>query len=133
LEDDVTYEIFAPKTVHPTKGYSHAVRMGDLVFVSGQVSQDTAGTIVAKGDVRGQAEQVFANLKAVLEAAGSGLDRIGKITVFTVKPEYRPAIAEVREKAFAQIGHYPASTYVVVSQLAVPDWLVEVEAIAMVK
>lgn len=129
----MTYEIIVPKTVHPTKGYSHAVRMGDLLFVSGQVSQDISGQIVAKGDVRAQTEQVFANLKAVLEAGGSSLDRVGKITVYTVKPEYRPAIAEIREKVFSAVGHYPASTYVVISALAVPDWLVEIEAIATVK
>lgn len=128
----MSYQIIAPKTVHPTKGYSHAVRMGDLVFVSGQVSLDTSGALVGKDDVATQTEQAFANLRAVLEASGSGLDRVGKITVYTVKPEYRPAIAAVREKVFAAVGHYPASTYVVISALAVPDWLVEIEAVATV-
>lgn len=129
----MSYQVIAPSTVHPTKGYSHAVRMGDLVFVSGQVSQDITGAIVGKGDVAAQAEQVFANLRAVLEASGSGLDRVGKITVYTVKPEYRPAIAAAREKVFAAVGHFPASTYVVISALAVPDWLVEIEAVATVR
>src|SRR5512140_2127471 len=99
--------------------------MGDLVFVSGQVSQDVSGKIVGLGDVRAQAEQVFANLTAVLEASGSSLSKVGKITIYTISTEYRPAIAEVREKVFSSVGHYPASTYVVISALAVPDWLVE--------
>jgi len=128
----MSYEVIQPKTVHPTKGYSHAVRMGDLIFVSGQVSQDLGGNVLAKGDIKAQAEQVFANLKAVLEAAGSGLDHIGKITVYTLKPEYRSAVAEVRERLFAGFGHYPASTFVVVTALANPGWLVEIEAIATV-
>ena len=126
-------EIITPATVHPTKGYSHAVKMGGLVFVSGQVAQDQAGEIVGKGDVRTQTEQVFANLRAVLEASGSGLDLIGKITVFTTKAEHRPAIAEVRQRVFEGIGRFPASTYLVVTALAVPDFLVEIEAVASVR
>ncbi len=129
----MSLEILTPDTAHPTKGYSHAARIGDLVFVSGQVSQDVEGNIVGKGDVKAQTEQVFANLRAVLESAGSGLDRVAKITIFTTSLANRPAISEVRERAFAGVGHYPASTFVVVSSLAVPDWLVEIEAIATVR
>jgi 2-iminobutanoate/2-iminopropanoate deaminase len=119
-----------PPTVHPTTGYSHAVRMGDLIFVSGQVAMTPEGDIVGKGDVRAQTEQVFANLRAVLEAAGSGLDRVGKITVLAVRLEDRPAIGEIRNRIFAPFGYLPASTFAVVASLANPDWLVEIEAVA---
>jgi enamine deaminase RidA (YjgF/YER057c/UK114 family) len=129
----VTLSILNPTTVHSTTGYSHAARIGDLVFVSGQVSQDLEGNVVGKGDIRAQVEQVYANLRAVLEAAGSGFDLIGKTTVFTTSLEYRPVIAEVRSRLFESLGHVPASTFVVVSSLANPDWLVEIEAVAAVR
>jgi 2-iminobutanoate/2-iminopropanoate deaminase len=122
-----------PPTVHPTTGYSHAVRMGDLVFVSGQVAMTPQGDLVGKGDIRAQTEQVFANLRAVLEAAGSGLDRVGKITVLAVRLEDRPAIGEIRNRIFAPFGYVPASTFAVVASLANPDWLVEIEAVAAVR
>jgi 2-iminobutanoate/2-iminopropanoate deaminase len=129
----VEFKVLAPSTVHPTAGYSHAVRMGDLVFVAGQVAKNDRDEIVGKGDVGAQTAQVYRNLKAVLEAAGSGMDRIGKITVYTTSLDYRAAIAAVREKVFREAGHFPASTFLVVSSLAHPDYLVEIEAVAAVR
>jgi 2-iminobutanoate/2-iminopropanoate deaminase len=127
------FEVIQPPTVHDTKAYSysHAVRMGDLIFVSGQVGRDRNGELLGKGDARVQTEQAFANLKLILEAAGSGLHKVGKVTVFTTSLEYRPIIHEVRSRIFQEVGHLPASTLAVVSSLAFPDWLVEIEAIAM--
>jgi reactive intermediate/imine deaminase len=122
-----------PSTVHPTTGYSHAVRMGDLVFVSGQVAMTPAGEMVGKGDIRAQTEQVFENLRAVLDAAGSGLDRVGKLTVLATRLEDRPIIGEIRNRLFAPFGYVPASTFAVVASLANPDWLVEIEAVAAVR
>ncbi|MEA2583163.1 MAG: hypothetical protein QOF33_1248 [Thermomicrobiales bacterium] len=127
------FTIFNPSTVHPTTGYSHAVRMGDLIFVSGQVAMTASGELVGKGDVRAQTEQVFANLRAVLDATGSGLDRVGKITVLAMRLEDRPIIGEVRNRVFAPYGFVPASTFAVVASLANPDWLVEIEAVAAVR
>src|SRR5215211_1436447 len=95
------FTVINPSTVHPTTGYSHAVRMGDLIFVSGQVAMTPAGEMVGKGDIRVQTEQVFENLRAVLEAAGSGLDRVGKITVLAMRLEDRQQIGEVRNRVFA--------------------------------
>ncbi len=122
--------IHNPANVHATSGYSHAVRMGDLLFVSGQVAQNQHGEIVGKGDARAQTEQIYRNLQAVLEASGSGLDRVGKITVLTTSLDHLPAIREVRDQVFGPIGHVPASTLAVISSLAHPDYLVEIEAIA---
>lgn len=125
-------EVIQPKTVHDTTAYSysHAVRLGDLIFLAGEVARDKDGKLVGKGDVKAQTEQVFKNLKAVLEAAGSSLSKVAKVTVFTTKLEYRPIIHEVRARAFKEAGHLPASTLAVVTSLADPDWLVEIEAIA---
>jgi 2-iminobutanoate/2-iminopropanoate deaminase len=127
------FKTFNPSTVHPTTGYSHAVRMGDLVLVSGQVAMTPAGEMVGKGDIRAQTEQVFKNLQAVLDAAGSGLDRVGKITVLATRLEDRPIIGEIRNRVFAPFGHVPASTFAVVASLANPDWLVEIEVVAAIR
>jgi 2-iminobutanoate/2-iminopropanoate deaminase len=118
--------------VHDTVqySYSHAVRMGDLIFVSGQVGRDEKGDLIGPGDVRAQTEQAFRNLKLILEAAGSGMHKVGKLTVLITNLDYRPIVQEVRARVFAEVGHLPASTLAVVASLAVPEWLVEIEAIA---
>src|SRR5260370_9453473 len=100
------------------------------LFRSGQVAQDAQGKLVGQGDPRQQTEQVFENLRRVLEAAGSGLDLVGKVTVLTTSLAYRPVIHEVRSRVFAPIGHYPASTLAVVTNLAHPDFLVAIAAVA---
>ena len=125
-------KVIQPDTVHDTTAlaYSQATRMSDLIFVAGQVPCDPSGAIVGKGDIRAQTEQVFSNLRAVLEAAGCGLADVGKVTVFTTKLEYRPIIHEIRSRVFGEVGHLPASTLAVVTSLANPDWLIEIEAIA---
>jgi len=129
----MSFTLLTPKSVHSTVGYSHAVRLGDLLFVSGQVSKNEHDETVYVGDAERQTEVVYENLKRVLEESGSGLDMIGKTTVFTTSLEHRPAINRVRERVFGPIGRYPASTFVVVSSLAVPEWLVEIEVIAVVR
>jgi 2-iminobutanoate/2-iminopropanoate deaminase len=126
-------QVIQPETVHDATAYAyaHAVRMGDLLFLAGQVARDAEGSLVGKGDVRAQTEQVFRNISAVLEAAGSGMDKVGKVTVFITRLEYRPIVHEIRSRVFAAAGHLPASTLAVVSSLADPEWLVEIEVIAL--
>jgi reactive intermediate/imine deaminase len=126
-------QVFQPQGVHDTSGYaySHAVRMGDLIFVAGQVAIDPQGNLVGKGDVRQQTEQVFRNIEAVLNAAGSSMGKVGKLTVLTTRLEYRVTIHEIRSRIFGAFGHFPASTLAVVTSLANPDWLVEIEAVAL--
>ena len=118
--------------VNATFGYSQAVRFGDQVFVSGQVAWDERGHVVGGGDARRQTEKAFSNLRAALEAAGSGLDRVAKLTIFATSRDYLADIREVRHQVFDPLGHYPASTFIVVSGLASADLLVEIEAVASV-
>ena len=129
----MSVKLINPETVHPVAGYSHVARIGDLVFVSGQISKNQQDEIVAKGDAGAQTELVYENLRRVLEAVGSGLDLVGKITVFTTSLDHRPAINAVRDRVFGEINHFPAGTFVVVKSLALPDWVVEIEAIAVVR
>jgi enamine deaminase RidA (YjgF/YER057c/UK114 family) len=132
-EEDHVLEIVNPDSVFVPTGYSHAARMGDLVFVSGETPRNRDGSTHAVGDVRGQTEKVFENLERVLEACGSGLDLVGKITVYTTKLEYRPIISEVRQKVFDRFGRNCASTTIVITSLVSPEWLVEIEAVALVR
>ncbi len=125
--------IHNPSGVHRTSGYSHAARIGDQLFVSGQVAQDERGEIVGRGDARAQTEQIYKNLKDVLEACGSAMELVGKITVYTNDIAHRAAIRAVRDAVFGPIGHFPAATFVVVSALAEPEYLVEIEAVAAIR
>ncbi len=116
-----------------TLGYSQAARVGDLLFVSGQVAVDERGRVVGRDDISAHVEQVFKNLKAVLDAGGSGLELVSKLTILATSLEYLPAIREVRRQFFGPVSHYPASTFMVVAGLARPDYLVEIEAIALIR
>jgi 2-iminobutanoate/2-iminopropanoate deaminase len=109
---------------------SQAFRVGELLFVSGQAAIDPEGQLVGVGDFDAQAEQVFRNLERVLQAGGSGLDRIVKVTIFLTDMANFPKIVDLRGRWFSQ--PYPADTIVEVSSLALPELEIEIEAIAVV-
>lgn len=119
-----------PPTVHAPAGYTHAVKVGSTVYVSGQVPLAPDGTLVAPDDASLQAEQVYRNLEAVLTAAGASLRDVVKVTTFLTRPEDIPALRDARERHLSEAP--PASSMVVVSRLARPDLLVEIEAVAVV-
>jgi enamine deaminase RidA (YjgF/YER057c/UK114 family) len=104
---------------------------GSLVFVRGQVGQDldTAAS-VAIGDPTGQTEQAMTNIKTLLEEAGAKLGDICKITIYITDPRYREAV--YRKVGEHLKGVYPVSTGLVVSALARPEWLVEIDATAVI-
>ena len=104
---------------------------GAMVFLRGQVGQDldTAAS-VAVGDAAGQTEQAMANIAQLLSEAGGELRHICKITIYIVDPRYREDVYRVVGRWLK--GVYPVSTGIVVSGLARPEWLVEVDAIAVV-
>jgi 2-iminobutanoate/2-iminopropanoate deaminase len=115
----------------PFSHYTDAVRVGDLLFVSGCVSVDGTGAVVGEGDVVAQARQVFTNLGLVLEAAGSSFAEVAKVTTFLTNVDDRARINPVRQEFFGKAR--PASTLVEVSGLVLPEFLIEVEAVAMVR
>ena len=107
------------------------VARGSMVFVRGQIGQDLdTSASVAIGDAAGQAEQAMANIKMLLEEAGSELAHITKITIYLVDPRYREAVYRVVGKWLK--GVFPVSTGICVSALARPEWLVEIDAIAVI-
>ena len=121
-------EIRVPELAEPISHYTDAVRAGELLFVSGCVPVDGEGRIVP-GDVVAQTRQVFANIEAVLQAAGAGVGDVVKLTVFLVDIDDRPAVNTVRQAIFGDVR--PASTLVEVSKLAVPGARIEIEAVAL--
>lgn len=124
--------IIRPVGMANSPAYSHAiVKDGTPVFISGQVSQDAAGKVVGDGNAEAQAEQVFLNLRSVVTACGGTMDDIVKLTVYATDRAFRPAIGRVRAKYWPS-GEMPASTFVVISGLAAPEFLIEVEAVAII-
>jgi enamine deaminase RidA (YjgF/YER057c/UK114 family) len=107
------------------------VARGTMVFVRGQIGQDLDTTeSVAIGDAAGQAEKAMANIDMLLREAGSRLEHICKITIYIIDPRYREAVYRVVGKWLK--GVYPVSTGLVVSALARPEWLVEIDATAVI-
>jgi len=108
-----------------------AVVANDTVYLRGQIGQnlDTSES-VAIGDVEAQAEQAMANIAMLLEEAGSELDHIVKVVIYLVDPRYREPVYRVVGKWLK--GVHPVSTGIVVSALARPEWLVEIDATAVI-
>jgi len=104
-------------------------RVGDLVIVSGQAAIDEQGQLVGVGNFDAQAEQAFANLRRTLEAAGSSLDKIVKVTIYLTDMSNFPKIVELRGRHFTE--PWPADTIVGVTALALPELEIEIEAIAL--
>jgi reactive intermediate/imine deaminase len=123
-------EIRIDGLAEPISHFTDAVRAGELVFVSGIVAVDGEGRLVGGDDVVAQARQVFANMRAVLAAAGCGFEDVVKVTIFLTDVDDRPAINPVRQDVFGSTR--PASTLVEVPRLAVPGAKVEIEAVALV-
>jgi enamine deaminase RidA (YjgF/YER057c/UK114 family) len=107
------------------------VAEGRMVFVRGQVGQelDTSQS-VRIGDPAGQAEQAMSNIAKLLDEAGSGLEHICKITIYLTDPRYREPVYRTVGRWLK--GVYPVSTGLVVTALARPEWLVEVDVIAVI-
>ncbi|HEX5902450.1 MAG TPA: RidA family protein [Actinomycetota bacterium] len=124
-----------PQGVHPPVGtYSHSVRVetgeATWIYVSGQVALDAEGNLVAPNDLRGQTEQVFENLTAILEANGATWDDVVKITTFVTTLEDLDDMREVRSRYLPK--EPPASTAIQISALVLPDAVIEIDAVAVI-
>jgi enamine deaminase RidA (YjgF/YER057c/UK114 family) len=134
MSSDVVFQLSSPAALAPPVGYSHVatVSSGRLVFVSGQVALDGKGNIVGKDDFRAQARQVFENLRAALEGVGAGFRDVIKLNTYVVDLAGLPHFRAVRDE-YVNTANPPASTAVQVVRLFRPEFLLEVEAIAVVK
>jgi len=107
------------------------VARGTTVFLRGQIGQDLdTSECVAVGDVAGQAEQAMKNIDMLLKEAGSQLDHICKLTIYVSDPRYREAVYNVVGKWLK--GVYPVSTGLVISAFARTEYLVEIDATAVI-
>jgi enamine deaminase RidA (YjgF/YER057c/UK114 family) len=107
------------------------VARGSMVFVRGQIGQDLdTSASVGIGDAGAQAEQAMKNIALLLDEAGARLEHVCKITIYLTDPRYREAVYRVVGRWLK--GVYPVSTGIVVSALARPEWLVEIDAIAVI-
>jgi enamine deaminase RidA (YjgF/YER057c/UK114 family) len=117
---------------HHAKGiYSMAIRTrGDYVFLRGQTGFDLDGKFVGEGDAGAQAEQACKNIKQLMTEAGGDIKDVCKLTVYVTDVSYRPAVYGQIDKYFQGVHH--CSTGVVVSGLALPQLLVEIDAFAVI-
>jgi 2-iminobutanoate/2-iminopropanoate deaminase len=122
--------ILSKKVVKPFGIFSQGVKVGNLIFVSGQTAQNALGEIVGKGDIRTQTKQCIENLKHLLEAGGATVDNVVKVGVYVADMSHLEAIHEVREVYFKK--PYPASTLVQVSRFTKQECLIEIDAIAII-
>ncbi|MSP40463.1 MAG: RidA family protein [Deltaproteobacteria bacterium] len=128
----MTRKTIQPKSLSdPRPRYSQAIQTsgGKLLFIAGQTASDKDGKVVGKGNIKAQTEQVYANIKAVLKAAGGSIDNLVMTTTYIVDRKYRPGYNEVRMKQYGK--NAPTSTLVIVKGLADPDYLIEIEGIAV--
>ncbi len=122
----------APGVFDPP-GYSQAIKVTNaqtILFLAGQVAYDQQGGAAHPGDFKGQARAVFNAVKALVEAGGGTLANVVKITTYVIDVKYRPEFRAIRDEFFGQRG--PASTMIQVAALAHPDYLIEIEAVAVV-
>lgn len=108
---------------------SQGIQIGNLIFISGQAAMGDDGEIVGKGDFDRQADQAMKNLDRVLQAAGSSMHHVVKVTIFLTSMGNLPRIVEMRRKWFSV--PYPADSLVEVSGLYSPDAMIEIEAVAV--
>lgn len=126
--------MFNTKETYPNQSLDNdlcqAVRAGNTVYLRGQVGTDFEGNLVGLGDPRAQAEQAMRNVKQLLEEAGSDLSHIVKTTTYITDPRFREPV--YRETGRWLEGVFPVSTGLVVAGLAQPEWLMEIDVIAVI-
>ncbi len=105
-------------------------RVGDMIYLSGVAAIDKQGAIVGAGDFDAQAHQVFRNIDEVLRAGGSDLSKVVKVTIYMTDIRLFPKIIDLRGQYFK--APYPADTIVEVKSLALPELMIEIDAMAMV-
>lgn len=136
MQESTSIRLFNPQQIHKPNGYSHVAEItrGKLVYLSGQVAMDQAGNLVGANNFGEQVRQIFANLNAALEAVGASFKNVVKLNSYcvdTVDPSEMAAFRSVRD-TYVDTENPPASTFVVVRRLVRPEWLIEIEAVAVV-
>jgi 2-iminobutanoate/2-iminopropanoate deaminase len=128
-----TIEKFCAGGLFDPPTYSQGIKVTQaqtILFLSGQVAYLPDGTAAFRGDFKAQARGAYEAIKALVEAQGGTMASVVKITTYVTDMRYRVDLAPIREEFFGKKG--PASTLVEISSLAHPDWMIEIEAIAVI-
>jgi enamine deaminase RidA (YjgF/YER057c/UK114 family) len=136
MPNESRIRVSSPPQLPKPVGYSHVAEVtgGKLIYISGQVAMDASGNVVGKDDYPAQLRQVFANLNTALQAAGGSFKNVVKLNYYIVDTVDRSqffAYREVRDK-YVDTANPPAATVVIVRGLFLPEFLVEIEAVAAV-
>jgi 2-iminobutanoate/2-iminopropanoate deaminase len=113
-------------------GYSLGMKYGSSLWIAGQVAVDELGRPVGQGDIEAQTRCVFERLRAIVEAAGGTMADVVKTTTYITNRSHRPVVNELRREFF-EGPNYPTSTLLIVAGLALPEYLVEVDAVAVLR
>ncbi|WP_206606063.1 RidA family protein [Steroidobacter cummioxidans] len=129
------FRLYDPDNLPPSPGFSQVaeVARGKLVYIAGQVPRNAAGDLVGPGDFRAQLEQVFINLDSAVRSAGATFADVIKLNYYcvaSIEPAQQRAVVEVRDR-YVNTQLPPVSTFVFVSRLVHPGWLIEIEAVAV--
>ncbi|MGZ4789361.1 MAG: RidA family protein [Terriglobales bacterium] len=136
-DSSIAVHLYNPETMaKPVSTYSQVAEVtgGKMVFIAGQVALDPAGKFVGEGDFHSQVQQIFKNIKLAVEASGGSMGDLIKTNYYvaeTVDPAQYAAVREVRDQYINKAAP-PTSTFVVVKRLVRPEYLIEVEAVAVV-
>lgn len=123
-----------PPTLSTPTGYTHVVEAsgGRTLYISGQVALDSTGALVGAGDFRAQTTQAMENLRRALAAGGATFADVVKINWYVTDAAQVGVVRDVRAR-YISADRLPASTFVAVRALARPEWLIEIEAVAVAK
>jgi len=123
-------KVITPKTLHRPFGYAHAIQIDNTIYISGQIPLDQEMNVVGKNDIAVQTERVYENLRKVIEEAGGSMSSIVMLNIYCTDLEaYDKKTRHLRKKYFGD--SYPATTAIEVKRLYRPDFMIEVEAIAV--
>ncbi len=134
MPNGIDFQLSVPETMPKSVGYSQVATVtdGTMVFVAGQVALDRSGNVVGRNDFGAQVQQVFENLKAAVEAAGGDFNDVIKLSSYFLDLSQLGKFREVRDK-YVNLENPPVSTAIQVPGLFRPEFLVEIEAVAIVK
>ena len=134
MSNGVEFQLSVPETMPRSVGYSQVAMVtgGTIIFIAGQVALDRSGNVVGRNDFGAQVQQVFENLKAAVEAAGGDFSDVIKLNSYFLDLSHLRQFREVRDK-YVNLENPPVSTAIQVPGLFRPEFLVEIEAVAVVK
>lgn len=134
MSPKANFQLLIPETMPKSVGYSQLaiVSGGRIVFVAGQVALDKSGNVVGRDNFKAQVQQVFENLKSAVEMAGGTFNDVIKLNSYLLDLSHVAEFREVRDR-YVNVKNPPASTAIQVSGLFRPEFLVEIEAVAVIQ